>query len=546
MGEIEEEAMQQADQVFHFAVAGVHFGKTLSHLSHLASTRGPEACSDYPNVSLVRMELHKAHHFQYTVILDRRTGEEIESVSNLIRRKVQVEARHWLMTVEGTLCETQSSGVLHRLNEDDQRRLDRICLDISDLIASHVAVQDDEAMHNRLCPACLEKKALCEFVRCSSSAMDRVRSDRDAMTRLLQAISVFPGDTLVRALPSELTDFLFDESCPPELISVLPAAVTVRDIHCVVFANFLVEALRRLDSWKPPSESSVRFPSTVVAKANASPGDRLIPTTRWCHQAVSWTVRRWANSSRTGLDAAGVRIVRLISCVWGMYAAGAFESGIVNADTLHSIGEAYAGRAAAVREWAVQVLQPTLLRANLVDAKSLICSAVPEVEEDVDECISAFSNLALEEVLTVTSPESPLYRSNYWKVADRAASMMAVPLPSEFYRDFVRVILPMAVAHLGEKRLRRGISVSMRSSWIADVLFLEPVLTEIARVARDGGQIAPVVFVPNCKLRTSKGRKMLHALCDNPKCFVRAARLGKDRIKGFEVIVQDLLQTMYT
>jgi hypothetical protein len=405
-------------------------------------------------------------------------------------------------------------------------------------------MQDDETMHNRLHPGCLEKKALCEFIRCSSSAMDRLRTDKDDMTRLLQAIAMSPRDAAVGTLPSELTEFLL-EGGPPELISVLPNAVGMLNIPCANFANFLVEALRRLDEWNPPSESSVRFPNAVTVNKANNIGVRVLPAMQWCYNDASWTVRRWSRSSRTGLDAAGLRIVRLISAVWGMYASGAFVPGVVHANTLHSVGEAYAGRASAVREWAVQVLQPTLIRANLVDAKSLICTAVPEVENEIEECVSAFSNLALDEVVTLTSPQSSMYHANYWRVADVAASMMSVRLPRKFYRDYVRVILPMAVAHLGERRCRRGVSVSMRSSWIADILFCEPAIVEIAMTAMAGKALPSVLFMPHHAVRTVKGRKALHWLCDQSNCFVRKTRMGTGRVKGFEVLVNDLLRMLY-
>jgi hypothetical protein len=546
MGETEKEAMEQADQVFHFAVAGVRLGNTLTNLAELAIANGPTACAEYPNVSLIHMNVHKEAHFQYTVILDKATGEEMESVSKLLCKSVQMQARHWLVAVDGILSETQNNGAIQKLEEYDQRRLDRTCSEIAALIASHVSMQDDETKHNRLCPRCLEKKALCEFIRCSSSAMDRLRSDKDAMTRLLQAIVTFPDKALVGNMPLELVEFLSEE-CPPELYAVLPKSIPVRDIPCPIFANFLVEALRRVDAWKPPNESSVRFPSTVIANADHPAGATVLPVMEWYHLDVYWVVRRWARSNRTGLDAAGVRIVRLISTVWGMHAAGAFEPGEVHSSTLQSVGEAYTGRAAAVREWAVQVLQPTLLRANLVDAKSMICIAAPEVENEIEECISAFSNISLEEVLTLTSPASPMYTSNYWRVADMAAAMMTVRLPQRFYRDFVRVILPMAVAHLGEKRCRRGVSISMRSSWISDILFKEPAIFEITRVARKGEQLPPVIFVPHNTIQTLKGRKTLSWLCDQPRRFVCRTRVSTDsgRVRGFDVLVKDLLLVMY-
>jgi hypothetical protein len=544
MGKVEEEAMELTDQVFHFALTGVHFGKMLSNLSELAMARGPGECTDYPNVSLVKLELHNSPHFQYTIKLDKKTGEEITSVSSLIRNRVQVEARDWLVAVDGILCETQNDGAIYKLDEDDYRRLDRTCADLSTLIATHVSNQDDTTMHDRLCPACLEKKALCEFLRCSSKAMDQLRKDRDAMTTLLQAIAVFPDDAMVGHLPPQLTDFLI-EGCPPELISVLPRTVNTPDVPCRIFSNFLVEALRRLDDWKPPSESSVRFPSTVIAKMEPAAGAKVLPSMDWYHMDTCWTVRRWPPSNRSGLDAAGVRVVRLISTVWGMHAAGAFEPGAVDANALHAIGETYAGRCAAVREWAVQILQPTLLRANLVDAKATICSAPPEVEDEVDDCISSFSNLALDEVLTLTSPKSSLYRRNYWRIADLAASKLAVRLPQEFYRDFVRVILPMAVAHLGEKRFRRGMPIFMRSNWISDALFLEPAIFEIVKVARSGEALPPVIFVPSNVVKTSKGRKTLQWLSDQPRRFVRTNRIGIERLRGFEVVVSDLLRVLY-
>ena len=545
MGEVEQEAMLQADQVFHFAVDGIRFGKTLAHLSELAVARGSTVLAEYPNVALVRMDLHRELHFQYTVILDKKNGEEMESVSNLMRKRVHMQARHWLSVVEGILNETQNNGVDDRLDDDDQRRIDRTCAELADLIAAHVAIQDDEMMHNRLYPVCLEKKALCEFVRCSSSAMDRLRADKDSMTKLLQAMTGLPGSTLLNSIPSELTDFMF-EHCPPELSAVLPGPVSIREVPCQVFANFLVEALRRLAEWKQPRENSVCFQSTVIAsQALPPPGVSVLPAMEWCHLNVSWIVRRWPHSNRTGLDATGVRIVRLISAVWGMHAAGAFEPGTVHAKTLYTLGEAYASRAAAVREWAVQVLQPTMLRAKLVDAKSLICREVPEVENDVADCVSAFSNLALDEVMTLTSPASPMYNANYWRIADMAASMMSVRLPQEFYRDFVRVILPMVVAHLGEKRFRRGMTVSMRSSWLSDILFLEPAVAELVNAARSGKKLSPIIFLDERAIQTSKGRNAFLWLCKHPGSFVRKARIGIDRVRGFEVIVNDLFRTLY-
>jgi hypothetical protein len=228
-----------------------------------------------------------------------------------------------------------------------------------------------------------------------------------------------------------------------------------------------------------------------------------------------------------------------------MHAAGAFEPGSIHANMLYEVGEAYAGRAAAVREWAVQVLQPTLLRANLVNASALICESIPEVEDELDECTSAFSNLALDEVLTLTHSTSRLYRDNYWRIADLAVSMMPVRLPHQFYRDFVRVILPLAVAHLGEKRCRRGIPVTMRSSWISDNLFREPAIVEVANVILKGEQLPPIIFVPSNTILTSKGRKTLDWLCNQPRRFVRHKRIGVERLRGYEVAVQDLLRVLY-
>jgi hypothetical protein len=552
MGQSDGEALEQADQVFHFAMSAVHFGKTLAHLSELAIVRAAdqEASEDemistqYPNVVLPRLGLHLNHHFMYTVELDPDSGEEMESVSRMLCKRIERDARQWLVAVDDVLGEAQSGGVMTRLDEDDQRRLDRTCSELATLVARHVTIQDDSKMRNRLTPECLEKKALCEFVRCSSKAIDQVQSDRDAMSRLLQAIACFPAETPVGNLPSELTGFLH-ETCPPELLATLPHTVGIATVPCAVFANFLVAALRKIDEWQPPSESSVRFPSTVTSCCDAPAGKKVIPVMEWCHLSVQWIVRRWSHAHRTGLDTAGVRIVRLIATVWGMHAAGAFAPGSIHANVLYEVGEAYAGRAAAVREWAVQVLQPTLLRANLVNASALICEAIPEVEDELDECMSAFSNLALDEVLTLTHPSSNLYSDNYWRIADLAVSTMPVRLPHKFYRDFVRVILPLAVAHLGEKRCRRGIPVTMRCSWISDNLFREPAVVEVAKVALAGEKLPPIIFLPACTIATHRGRKTLDWLCDQPRRFVRHHRVGEARVRGYEVAVQDLLRVLY-
>lgn len=552
MSESDGKALEQADQVLNFAISAVHFGKMLAHLSELAIVRGAEqgSCAgelistQYPNVLLTRLELHTNDHFVYTVVLDKDGGEEMESVSMLLCKSIERDARQWLVAVDGTLGEVQNDGVITRLDEDDNRRLDRTCSDLAKLIAQRVTMQDSEKMRNRLTPECLEKKALCEFVRCSSKAIDQVQTDRDAMTRLLQAIAVFPAESLVGNLPSELTDFLH-EGCPAELIATLPHTVSIASVPCMVFANFLVDALRKIDEWKPPSESSVCFPSTVVSCFEAPTGKRVIPAMEWCHLSVRWVVRRWSHAHRTGLDTAGVRIVRLIATVWGMHAAGAFEPGSIHANTLYTVGEAYAGRAAAVREWAVQVLQPTLLRANLVNAEALICNAVPEVEDELDECTSAFSTLALDEVLTLTHPESDMYRNNYWRIAELAVSMLPVRLPQAAYRDFVRVILPMAVAHLGEQRCRRGISMTARSNWIADILFREPAVLEIAKIKMAGDPLPPIIFLPNSTIVSQSGRNTLNWLSQHARRFVRHARVGTERVRGYEVVVQDLLRVMY-
>lgn len=544
IGKEDEEAMKQADDVFYFAEDGIRYGKTLSHLCELSIHRGPTQYTEYPNVPLVQMELHKELHFQYTIILDKEKGDMLESVSNLIFKRVQVQALQWLLAVDLLLTEHQNNGVFVNFHEDDQRRIDRTCEELAFLIASHVSIQDDDAMHNRLCPKCLEKKALCEFVRCSSTAMDHLTQDKNALKRLLHVIMAHPENTSIRSLSSEFTDFLF-ERCPPELLAVLPNTICYYDVPCSVFANFIIDALHKLENWNAPSESSVKFPSTVTPQNHMLPGCKVLPFMEWCHTDVFWVVRRWSHSTRTGLDASGVRIVRLISTVWGMHAAGAFKPGVIHAKTLYTISEAYAGRAAAVREWAVQVLQPTLLRANLVDAKSMICNAAPEVEDEIDDCVSSFSNLALDEIITLTSPASSMYVKNYWRIADLAASMMSVRLPQQFYRDFVRVILPMAVAHLGEKRMRRGMSVSMRSNWIADILFNEPSILFITNAAKSGCQLPPTVFIPSSTFTTVNGKKTMRWLSEQPRKFVRKSRIGKDRSKGFEIIVKDLLSLMF-
>ena len=175
----------------------------------------------------------------------------------------------------------------------------------------------------------------------------------------------------------------------------------------------------------------------------------------------------------------------------------------------------------------------------------MICKSVPEVEDELDECTSAFSNLALDEVMTLTHSDSTMYRDNYWRIAELAVEMMPVRLPHVFYRDFVRVILPMAVAHLGEKRCSRGIAVTMRSNWISEILFREPAVFEIAKVVMSGDELPPIIFVPSSAIVTAKGRRALDWLSAQPRRFVRPSRVGAQRVRGYEVAVADLLRVLY-
>jgi hypothetical protein len=546
IGQAEAEAVSDADSIFHFAVDGVRFGKMLVYLSELAAVGKTEsdAGMEYPNVSLPRLNLNKDMHFVYSIVLDESSNEVFKSASKLLFVRVLQQALQWISSVDRMLADAQDGECSWPLCEDDRRRLDRTMQELAHLIANHVAMQVDESKRDRLTPACLEKKALCEFLRCSSKAMDEVEMHAELMRRLLEAIPHFPPCTRMGDLPYELVGFVFD-SCPPELVASLPSAVDVSTIECSVFATVLMQALQRLQEWQPPSETAVRFSSSVVLRSRAVANARTLPPMPWYHAEGLWLVKQWPRSNRCGLDVGGVRIVRLISAVWGMHASGAFEAGVVHSSVLSAVGQAYAARAAAVRELAVQVLQPTLLRANLVNAKKLIVDCIPEIEDEIEDCTSAFANFALDEVMTITSQQSPLYRENYWKIAEQAASMMTVELPSAFYRDFVRVILPLAVGHLAERRQRRGMPITMRSNWIAEALFREPAVVEIATLFLKGEPLPPLLFVPYHTLRTRVGRDMMTWLSDQDRRFVRFTRIGDGRVRGFELVVHDLVQVLY-
>lgn len=549
------EAMWQAECVHSFAVSGVSFGKQLVYIADLAAvdsdrfvtTDSEFADMEYPNLDIRRLNCHTDDHFCYSVELDKTNHESLDSASAIMCRLIEESARDWLIALDGTLCNAQGGGARESLQYEDRVRLDRIISELAKLIAKHVSLQDDESRRDRLNSSCLEKKALCEFLRCSSRAYDTVMSDISAARSLYSVCSSrhLTNSTLRNAnLPSELTDFLFD-ACPPELLAAFPANCDVYSVTCGVVAGFLHDAIQRMDAWEPPRESSVRFPGTIGICTDAAVGRRVIKPMSWVHHDTKWVAKSWPASRRTGLDHAGIRIVRLVASVWELQAASAFPQGVVHESLLRKVGTAYSARCHAVREWAVQAIQPILLRTNLVMAEATICHATPEVEDKVDEAIACFANLSLGEVLTLASPRSPLYKKSYWQIANKAAGYLTVPQRAPSYRDYVRIVLPMCVAHLANKRQQRGVPITMRSNFIAEALFSEPHLVELAKVFLESGLNNPLIFVPLNVLHTRKGRRMMHWLSEQDRKFVRHSRVGADRVRGFEIIVSDLVSVLY-
>lgn len=536
LGQQEAESLSLSDHTYHFSVSGIRFGKTLVEIG-----------SSFPsaNICLRQLGIDTNSHFIYTVVLDKERNEQIESVSTLMRHRLEDSLRQWIMNVESTLRRVQEGISEYFLDDDDQLRLDRTRCDLARLIARHVALQDDDSMCDRLNPTCLEKMALCEYIRCSSKSVDRMKEQMRCVTELLHLLLLCPSGASVRSLPSRLTDFLFSD-CPVEVSALLPKEVDLLSVECSALHSILTRALHDMQRWRPQNAYSLMFHGTTLPATPRSHSRKRIPPMDWCTSHMSWVAKRW--SHRTGLDAAGTRIVRLIYTIWELQAKGEFRPGVVHGALLRSVGNAYISRSSTVCEWAVQILQPTLLRANLVNAKALICDGVPEVEDEIETCVSLFSHLALDEVLTLTSPQSRLYQMNYWKIAERAASYMKVKLPQLFYRDFVRVILPIAVAHLSETRQRRGIPVEMRSNWIADALFREATIVEIARLVRGGHAVPPIIFVPRANITNSAALRTMDWLCAQPRRFMRHTRCelgGETRYRGFEIIASDLMRVLY-
>jgi hypothetical protein len=433
-------------------------------------------------------------YYHFTEI-DATCGLVVGGMGRMLRDRITLLAEDWLHECDRLLClvhgrQNYGSG------NDIATLVHKLAKDIAKRVTLHNATSPFAEMDN-LEPDSLGARNEMEFTRVRVNAQCQARNDMRALKALLvlvrepmslQAKTIFDSQLpllqmIVDRPPSELG--LVGENARRMNLPLLqrclvPGMDTTCRMHIAIgWANrhgawaqtAIAEAIRRLEGFSPREHSNF---IQVVTRSSLR-GGATMPAMPWAPWADAWFVIPPPSgpATRTGLDEAGERVVRLASFAWQLVGAGAFEQGVMHASVVSEVSVECLQLARLGRELIDNERRRCCVGVRLLSFNQSINDRSSELSSALDKAQCALSHFSLRDICDVFHPKKPLLERIYMELTRRTRTRLGnkrSPLVPVNYDTFVGDALALLLPAVEARRLQIDLPQTVAPHPLGDML----------------------------------------------------------------------------
>jgi hypothetical protein len=436
-------------------------------------------------------------YYRFTEI-DSTCGMVVGGLGRMLKDRITIMAADWLLECDKMLCIANES---YPCNDGDVELLvSQLAKDISKRVTLHNTTSPFSEV-DKLEPASLGARNEVEFTRVRVDAQCQARNDMRALHALkvlarepmsVDAKTIFdtqlPLLQMVVQRPPQELGLVGDNARRMNLPLLGRCLVPGMDTACRMhIANgwsnrhgawaqtAIAEAIRRLEGFSP--RESAHF--IKVAERTSKRGSLAMPPMPWAPWSEAW----WAipppsgPATRTGLDEAGERVVRLASFAWQLVGAGAFEQGVVSANVVSEVAFECLQLARLGRELIEHERMRSNVGVRLLSFNQSINDRGSELSGKLDKAQCWLSSFSLRDINDAFNPKKPLLESIYSDITIRARERLCnkrTPLVPDHYHIFVAHALACLLPAIEQRREAIHVSVECAPHPLGDMLRTVP------------------------------------------------------------------------
>ena len=502
--------------------------------------------------------------FQYSTPIERVSHLTVGGIGRRLRASIAASAASWLLDCEKVISSINREETAH----DDALACfaHKVAFDIASKITLHEEVVDhggddpstasttqqttQPTTIDHLSPSYLEARNSVEYARTKLEA--RIAAHQDLLAlRALQVLAREGGRTaksrlvltdklpllaiVVRKPPIELglrgenakrmNLLMLDRVIEPNVLQIVREKIAShwQSRHGAYAQTAISEAIVRLEgfSTKEPSNFIPVISMKRTRHATMLPSPPFAPWT-----APMYALPAVTNSTRSGLDTSGRRLVRLSSLVWQLVASPScvFERGVIHRNfVIPCAMEALQVARVTAREIETERMKNNC-GCRLQILNQSIQNRSSELADDLDGMMTCLSGFSLTEIMTAFRPDRPLLAHLIGPLTARTREITAnrrKPVIPSTYLYFANDMLATLLPAIRDRRLAFNKDAEIRPHPFGDLL------RNVSEIKTWSPLDGPFVFDLELLKRAPKLREALEYYARMPDPFVNAPHLTR-------------------